>query len=191
MTHLPYVLSCYGLGVLVTAGLGLSAARRLAAMKREHAWWMEGADDLAPGQADRHVVRLADGSLLNRYWDPRTTPRDESWREDVETAADSGRPPEEVYRELRAGAESGWDFSSRWLDGRDLASIRTTQFAPIDLNSFLYGLERAIAAAGDADAPAYAERAAARREAMTGANGLGQASRISRRRRGRQLHACR
>jgi len=142
------------------------AARRLAAMKREHAWWMEGAADLAPGDANRHVARLADGSLLNRYWDPRVTPRDESWREDVETAADSGRPPADVYRELRAGAESGWDFSSRWLDGGDLASIRTTQLAPIDLNSFLHGLERAIAASGDADAAIYAERAAARRAAI-------------------------
>ena len=32
----------------------------------------------------------------------------------------------EVYRDLRAAAESGWDFSSRWLaDGRTLATIRT------------------------------------------------------------------
>jgi alpha,alpha-trehalase len=142
------------------------AARRLAAMKREHAWWMEGADSLASGEADGHVARLSDGSLLNRYWDPRTTPRDESWREDVETAALSTRMPEEVYRDLRAGAESGWDFSSRWLGDTELASIRTTQIAPVDLNAFLFGLERAIAAAGDGDAAAYAEHAAARREAM-------------------------
>ena len=27
-------------------------------------------------------------------------------------------PPPEVYRDLRAAAESGWDFSSRWLGGR-------------------------------------------------------------------------
>jgi alpha,alpha-trehalase len=125
---------------------------------------MDGADDLAPGETDQHVARLSDGSLLNRYWDPRNTPRDESWREDVETAAHSGRPPEEVYRELRAGAESGWDFSSRWLDGPDLSTIRTTHIAPIDLNAFLYGLERAIAAAGNA--ADYAELAAKRREAM-------------------------
>jgi alpha,alpha-trehalase len=74
--------------------------------------------------------------------------------------------PEEVYRDLRAGAESGWDFSSRWLGDTELASIRTTQIAPVDLNAFLFGLERAIAAAGDGDAAAYAEHAAARREAM-------------------------
>jgi alpha,alpha-trehalase len=142
------------------------AARRLAAMKREHAWWMEGEGDLAPGARHGHLASLADGSLLNRYWDPRDTPRDESWREDVATAASSARPPAQVYRELRAAAESGWDFSSRWLDGLSLASIRTTTIAPIDLNAFLYGLEMAIAAAGDTDAAIFADRAHLRREAV-------------------------
>ncbi|MHA6497952.1 trehalase family glycosidase [Escherichia coli] len=44
-----------------------------------------------------------------------------------------------MYRDLRAGAASGWDYSSRWLrDTGRLASIRTTQFIPIDLNAFLF-----------------------------------------------------
>ncbi|MCL7680121.1 alpha,alpha-trehalase TreF, partial [Klebsiella pneumoniae] len=79
----------------------------------EYAFWMDGADTLEPGQAFRHVVKMADGTVLNRYWDDRDTPRDESWREDVETAKLSGRPASEVYRDLRAGAASGWDYSSR------------------------------------------------------------------------------
>jgi len=113
--------------------------RRLAEMRREHGWWMRGG----------RVVRMPDGSLLNRYWDDRARPRDESWREDVLTArAAPGRPAAEVYRDLRAGAESGWDYSARWLaDGRMLATIRTTAIAPVDLNALLYGMERAIAAA--------------------------------------------
>lgn len=143
------------------------AARRLSAMKREHRWWMAGAEALAPGDRGARVVRLADGRLLNRYWDPRETPRDESWREDVATAAESGRPAGDVYRDLRAGAESGWDFSSRWLDGEALSSIRTTMIAPVDLNAFLFGLETAIAASGDADAAHYAQLADERRDAMT------------------------
>lgn len=142
------------------------AARRLSAMKREHGWWMAGAGDLEPGSGGARVARLADGALLNRYWDPRDTPRDESWREDVATAAASGRPAGEVYRDLRAGAESGWDFSSRWLDGDALSSIRTTAIAPVDLNAFLFGLESAIAAGDDGDADYYAGLAEARRGAM-------------------------
>src|SRR6476469_3097268 len=82
------------------------AARRLAAMKREYDWWMDGAGILTPGTQANRVAMLADGSVFNRYWDPRGTPRDESWREDVETALESYRPASEVYRELRAGAES-------------------------------------------------------------------------------------
>ena len=142
------------------------ASRRLAAMKREHAWWMAGADYLPCGARHCRVARLSDGSLLNRYWDAHDSPRDESWREDVETARTSVRDAAEVCRDLRAGAESGWDFSSRWLDGHDLSSIRTTTIAPIDLNAFLFGLESAIAAIGDAEAPAYAGYAARRRVAM-------------------------
>jgi alpha,alpha-trehalase len=126
---------------------GVRGARRyLDHLKMEYEFWMDGADSLAPNQAYRHVVCLPDGTLLNRYWDDRDTPRDESWREDVETAKLSSRPANEVYRDLRAGAESGWDYSSRWLrDGHRLASIRTTQFIPIDLNAFLFKLESAIA----------------------------------------------
>ncbi|MBV8972246.1 MAG: alpha,alpha-trehalase TreF, partial [Sphingomonadaceae bacterium] len=148
-------------------------ARRLRAMRSEHAFWMAGAAGLKPGEAARRVVRLTDGSLLNRYWDDRDTPRDEAFREDVATATASGRPPPAVYRDLRAAAESGWDFSSRWLgDGRTLATVRTTAIVPVDLNSLLYGLERAIAdgcaAAGDRGcAAAYRDMATQRRVAMS------------------------
>jgi alpha,alpha-trehalase len=112
-------------------------ARRLDALIAEHRYWMAGG----------RVVAMPDGAMLNRYWDDRDTPRDESWREDVETARAGARPERKVYRHLRAGAESGWDFSSRWLaDGRTLASIDTTDIVPVDLNSLLYAMERDIAA---------------------------------------------
>lgn len=45
---------------------------------------------------------------------------------------------EALWAELKAGAESGWDFSSRWLrDPGSLSSIRTSKFVPVDLNAFL------------------------------------------------------
>ena len=161
------------------AMVGLSSARdravrrrRLGWMRREHAFWMAGEDGVKPGQARLHVVALADGEVLNRYFDARRTPRDESYSLDVQLAAASRRPATELYQDLRAGAESGWDFGSRWLaDGRTLASIHTTDLIPPDLNSLLYGLERAIAAdcrsLGDAHcAVAYDRRAKARARAM-------------------------
>lgn len=122
------------------------ASDYLPQLRKEHAFWTDGDDQLRPGESHRRCVCLADGSVLNRYWDERDTPREESYIEDVETARSSSRPAHEVYRDLRAGAESGWDFSSRWLaDPQRLSSIRTTQIIPVDLNSFLYNLERQIA----------------------------------------------
>jgi alpha,alpha-trehalase len=121
--------------------------RWLPELRQEHAYWMRGAEGLKPGQAAARVVRLADGSLLNRYWDDEDTPRPESWLQDVETAKKApDRPPAEVWRDLRAAAESGWDFSSRWFgDGKSLATIRTTAIVPIDLNALMAELENAIA----------------------------------------------
>lgn len=122
--------------------------RYLPQLQREYAFWMDGAQTLEPGQATRHAVRLADGSLFNRYWDARDTPRPESWMQDRETAQAANRPASEVYRDLRAGAESGWDYSTRWLgDRRQLSTIRTTAIIPIDLNSLLYHLETTLALA--------------------------------------------
>ena len=145
-------------------------ARYLPQLLREHAYWMAGEHGLAPGEAHAHLVRLPDGSLLNRYWDALDLPRDESLRDDVLTAREQpGRPPAEVYRELRAAAESGWDFSSRWCGAqpRCLASTATTLLLPIDLNSLLWGLERTIAAFGDAATAAeFSARAERRRAAI-------------------------
>jgi len=120
--------------------------RRLPQLEREYEFWMEGATGLKPGAAHRRVVRLADGTVLNRFWDDLATPRDEAYLEDIETARQSTRPAEEVYRDLRASAESGWDFSSRWFaDGKTLSTIRTTEILPVDLNSLMYKLEVVIA----------------------------------------------
>jgi alpha,alpha-trehalase len=120
----------------------------LPQLAREYEFWMDGAARLAPGSSYRRVVRLNDGTLLNRYWDDRAVPREESYREDLETARSAGRAAEEMYRNLRAAAESGWDFSSRWFaDGRSLVTIRTVDLVPVDLNSLLYGLEQTLARA--------------------------------------------
>jgi len=123
----------------------------LSQLQREHAFWMDGAHHLVPGHAHRRAVCLPGGVVLNRYWDDRAHPREEAFREDVQTAMHSSRPHHLVFRDLRAAAESGWDFSSRWLDtppgapATDLATIRTTAILPVDLNALLWHLETRIA----------------------------------------------
>ena len=50
-----------------------------------------------------------------------------------------------LWRDLASAAESGWDFSSRWLEADGgggagaglLASCRTTRVVPADLNALL------------------------------------------------------
>jgi alpha,alpha-trehalase len=159
---------------------GMAAALPyLDALEREHAFWMDGADTLAPGTAFRRVVRLPNGAVLNRYWDDRADPRPESYKEDVRLAASidpSARPA--LYRNLRAAAESGWDFSSRWMrDPTDLRTLETVDLAPVDLNSILYESERTIArlhasrgAGGDDEAARrFATEADTRRRALVAA----------------------
>jgi alpha,alpha-trehalase len=120
----------------------------LSAMKKEYDFWMEGAEKLKPGQTHRRVVMLRDGTIMNRYWDDAATPRPEGYREDVLTAERSGRNKEEMYRNLRAGAESGIDFSSRWFaDKKNITSIRVIDMIPPDLNSLLLNLEYTLAKA--------------------------------------------
>jgi alpha,alpha-trehalase len=114
-------------------------------LEKEYAFWMHGANELTPeNPTHRRVVRLADGSILNRYWDDLDTPRPEAYIEDTRTAQNAENPAE-IYRHLRAAAESGWDFSSRWLKEPDqLSSIQTTDLIPVDLNCLLYNLEKTL-----------------------------------------------
>ena len=143
----PYFGAMVGLllGELPDTGMAL---RYLDPMEREHAFWMEGADRLTPGAAHRRVVRLSNGAVLNRYWDDRPVPRPESHREDFTLAQSVPEAQRQtLYRNLRASAESGWDFSSRWMrDPGDLRTLETIDLIPVDLNSLLYTLERNIAA---------------------------------------------
>lgn len=134
-------------------------AEYLPELKKEYEFWMNGYENLSSAKAENRVVKLKDGEILNRYWDQFATPRPESYREDVETAekAVAKNPAlskEQVYRNLRAGAESGWDYSSRWLVKNDsgnyeLSTIATTSIIPVDLNSLLYNLEMTISEAAE------------------------------------------
>jgi alpha,alpha-trehalase len=144
----------------------------LPQLLREYQFWMDGANTLKPGAAHRRVVKLADGTVLNRYWDDRNIPREEAYKEDVATARQAGAGSPEIYRNLRAAAESGWDFSSRWFAGKTLATIHTIDLIPPDLNSLLYQLELTIAKGCEVTADAACAKdmkgkAEARRAALT------------------------
>lgn len=119
----------------------------LPQLKKEYDYWMNGAELLSEDNpANDRVVSLKDGEILNRYFDTEESPRPESYKEDVELAGKSERKAEDIYRELRAGAASGWDYSSRWFkDGETFETIHTTEIIPVDLNCLMYNLETLLA----------------------------------------------
>lgn len=119
-------------------------------LEKEYNFWMKGASQLSNGKAINHVVKLADGTILNRYYDAGDQPREESYREDFEAAKLTKQVPSTFLRNVRSAAESGWDFSSRWFaDGKSYNQIITTDLLPVDLNTLLYNLETAIATANN------------------------------------------
>ena len=105
----------------------------LPELEKEYRFWME------PGRA----VEL-ENSVMNRYWSGKQEPRPESYPEDLEVKKNSDRDTE-IFRDLRAACESGWDFSTRWLKGKDLENVHTTDFLAVDLNSILYSVEKQLA----------------------------------------------
>lgn len=117
--------------------------------RNKQKWWMSG-----------------NHKRLYRYYDSTPSPRQESFYEDsilfrnvkqVNTKGlawnygfriDQNKNPKEFYSNIRSAAESGWDFSSRWLDGdATLKTIITSQISPIDLNCLIWHLGQTLSKA--------------------------------------------
>lgn len=127
-----------------------------------------------------------------------TQPRPESFYEDYTTANNASYynakgqifnaskaltddQKAQLYANLASGAESGWDYSSRWIANPadsvtdtffPLRSLNTVNILPVDLNSILYANEAAIAdfhrlQGNFTAAAAWASLAAQRSAAMT------------------------
>ncbi|KAM9852851.1 trehalase [Aulostomus maculatus] len=137
------------------------------ALEQEYRFWVQ----------NRSVTVNIGGAeyVLNRYHVEVDSPRPESYTDDLELAeglSDDSR--RRLWMELKAGAESGWDFSSRWFinsDGHNsstLAETRTSQILPVDLNALLCLNEKTLASLhrllGDGDSAALYDQAASRRQ---------------------------
>lgn len=143
-------------------------------IEAEYNFWMRGHELLSNENPEHmRVVKMPDGSFLNRYWDNSCSPRPESYREDIELLQESQpENSDEFFRNIRAACESGWDFSSRWLaDANSLASIRTTRILPVDLNCLLYKQEMLLSQyylllANKAESSVYLNKAIKRKTAI-------------------------
>ncbi|KRY18312.1 Trehalase [Trichinella patagoniensis] len=81
---------------------------------------------------------------LFQYKAEMKMPRPESYREDLELVQNltDDHAREFVWAQIVSGAETGWDFSSRWFshtgpEAFTLRSIRTWSIIPVDLNAFM------------------------------------------------------
>ncbi|XP_044253277.1 trehalase-like isoform X2 [Tribolium madens] len=82
---------------------------------------------------------------LAHYVANSDTPRPESYFEDIKSAKilKSEEARAELWKDLKSAAESGWDFSSRWMvdyvggTKTNLTHIQTRRIIPVDLNAFL------------------------------------------------------
>nr|CCA17719.1 trehalase putative [Albugo laibachii Nc14]CCA18365.1 trehalase putative [Albugo laibachii Nc14] len=139
-------------------------------LDKEYSFWMERGPSGHALELLRHNQSSRLNSpvkyVLNRYVSTANHPRPESYREDVTIASDmypfskfsfaadisdqhkvhiqrNERMRNVYYNDIIAAAESGWDFSSRWLrDGLDLRKISTSSIIPVDLNAMMYRMER-------------------------------------------------
>lgn len=142
------------------------------ALEKEYEFWMDGLNELQPNSSIKRIAAMPDGSPLNRYFDSRPLPREESYAEDVHISKGSTQNKELVFTNLRAGAESGWDFSTRWFaDNATIKTIETIDIIPVDLNCLMYVLEQTLAKAatiaGDAPkASLFIELSAKRKNAI-------------------------
>ncbi|KAI9288330.1 trehalase [Umbelopsis sp. AD052] len=145
-------------------------ARALPILDTEYEFWMKNTTV--------EIVDSKDGEkhYLNRYNVEYPYPRPEAYYEDWHTAHLDVNMTENdrinLYSDLATGAETGWDYSSRWVrnkkfDGGSqfelLKSLNTRAIIPVELNSLLYDMEVQLAQWNTGMKKAYYERRAEQR----------------------------
>ncbi|XP_050230185.1 probable trehalase [Mercurialis annua] len=117
------------------------AKTALPALLKEYQFW----------NSDIHKVTIKDAQgnyhNLSRYYAMWNKARPESSIIDQKSASKFVNPSEkqQFYRELASTAESGWDFSTRWMrNSSEFTTLSTTLILPVDLNVFILQMERNI-----------------------------------------------
>ncbi|XP_025414013.1 trehalase-like isoform X2 [Sipha flava] len=111
--------------------------QKISVLESEFQFWME----------NRMITFQKNGKsyTMARFYAPSQGPRPESYREDYEIAEqyETKEQKDDFYVRIKSGAETGWDFSSRWFIPKNqeqrgqLPDIQTGSIIPVDLNSIL------------------------------------------------------
>ncbi|KAJ2257961.1 hypothetical protein GGI13_000750 [Coemansia sp. RSA 455] len=149
-------------------------AEALPLLEKEHAYWQANHLINVTKPDDSGTVQLS------RYIVDTDQPRPEAYTKDYELAHNATTDPAAqaaIYADMATGAESGWDYTTRWVKNpsaqvdRLLYGIRTRQVIPVELNAILYQVEQALANFVDianysSPSANYRELAQTRRNAM-------------------------
>lgn len=114
--------------------------RAMPILLKEYAFWT----------SEPHEVRVrdkyGDEHRLSRFWANWNTPRPESFTIDLNVTQGMNKTRQaQLYHDIATAAESGWDFSSRWMeDQQNLRTLRTSMIIPADLNAYLFQMEKNI-----------------------------------------------
>ncbi|KAK4794982.1 hypothetical protein SAY86_012976 [Trapa natans] len=120
-----------------THDIGL-VQKTFPALLKEHEFWNSGIHQVVVHDAQ------AESHYLSRYYAMWDKPRPESSTIDKKLASNitDGYEKQQFYREVASTAESGWDFSSRWMrKPGDIMTLATTSILPVDLNTYILGME--------------------------------------------------
>ncbi|KAH9317209.1 hypothetical protein KI387_018978, partial [Taxus chinensis] len=133
----PPLLSAMVEAIYLKTGDVLLLKKALPALLQEYKFWNSGFHKV--------IIKDEHGSehSLSRYHANWNAPRPECSTIDKETAKDLAENQKmPLYHEIATAAESGWDFSSRWMsDQKDLTTLCATCIIPVDLNAFLVQME--------------------------------------------------
>lgn len=121
--------------------------RALPLASAEMEWWKVNRTIDVTSPFTNTSYRVAHYAVIN------SAPRPEGYVEDIDVAL-GAQPPlnatqrADIYAELASGAESGWDYSSRWCkeplgnatdNSVPLRTLNIRQIIPVDLNALLAG----------------------------------------------------
>ncbi|KAL0904258.1 hypothetical protein M5K25_026343 [Dendrobium thyrsiflorum] len=138
----PPLLSSMVMEIYMKTGDLAFVNKSFPSLVKEHTFWNSGIHKVMIRDLQGHE------HSLSRYFAMWNKPRPESATKDEETASKllNSSDKENFYLQIASGAETGWDFSSRWMsNSSDLTTLLTTSIIPVDLNAFLYQVELDIA----------------------------------------------
>jgi len=146
-------------------------------LKQDYLWWMEQQSLTIKrlNSEEAESANVEEEYTVNLYFVRSSQPRPEGYVEDMALVDhlknQSVKARNKAFSAVRAGAEAGWDFSSRWCTlhfcADDLSNIDTLNIVPVELNAYFYRIEQLLATyfavIGDVENARYFEDAQRRR----------------------------